>query len=200
MKAAALYARVSTADGRQNAENQLAELRRIADKNGWRIYREYVDQVSGARRDRDALAELMGDAHGRRFDVVLVFALDRFTREGVLETFKRIDELSRYGVEFHSATEPHFTTAGPLGELFVAVAAWMAQQERRRMAERITAGLRRARAEGKIFGRRRVVVDLEKLRALHAGGLGYGRISELLSSAGPKVSPSTVKRRIQGMQ
>ena len=126
----ALYARVSTRDGRQFTQNQLDGMRRYALFRGWEIVREYVDRATGSKgaAGRDELAALMADAYARHFDVVLVWALDRFTREGVLEAFQYIARLKASGVEFRSVTEEHFQTSGPAGELFLAVAAWMAKQ------------------------------------------------------------------------
>ena len=188
---AALYARVSTNDGRQSADTQLVEHRAVASARGWEVYREYVDQVSGAAGARAALEELMRDARARRFRVVLVFALDRLTREGVLRAFQRIEELKTYGVDFASACEPQFTTSGPYGELFLALAAWMAKQERERLQNRVQAGLARARADGKTFGRPKVVADREKMLELRARGWGYTRIAAELG-----IKRTTVRRRL----
>ena len=78
----AIYARVSTADGRQDADNQLAELRRFAATQGWEVTGEYVDHESGSRADRAEFKRLFRAASRRIFDVILFWALDRFTREG----------------------------------------------------------------------------------------------------------------------
>jgi DNA invertase Pin-like site-specific DNA recombinase len=110
---AAIYARVSTADGRQDTENQLAELRRFASTQGWEIAAEYIDHESGGRADRGEFRRMFSDAAQRRFDLVLVWALDRLTREGVAETFNHIKRLSSHGVQFVSFTEEHFRTTGP---------------------------------------------------------------------------------------
>jgi DNA invertase Pin-like site-specific DNA recombinase len=167
---AAIYARVSTADGRQEVENQLAELRRFATAQAWQIVTEYIDHESGSRADRAQLRRMFRDAAQRRFDVVLVWALDRLTREGVPETFEYIKRLDSHGVQFVSFTEEHFRTTGPAGELMVAVAAWIAKQERLRISERVRAGLSRARTHGtrsgKPVGRPRVVIDGDRVLEL----------------------------------
>ena len=82
---------------------------------------------------------MMTDASRRRFDVVVVWALDRFSREGVGETFDHIGRLSSHGLQFISLTEAHFRTTGPAGELMIAVAAWIAKQERLRISELVRA-------------------------------------------------------------
>jgi DNA invertase Pin-like site-specific DNA recombinase len=124
---------------------------------------EYIDLASGKTGDRDAFKRLFTDASRRQFDLVLVWALDRFTRDGVLETFEYIRELTRYGVQFESYTEAHFRTTGMAGELMLAITAWIAKQERLRITDRVNAGIARARLHGTksgaAIGRPRVVFD-----------------------------------------
>lgn len=173
---AAIYARVSTKDKGQDTENQLLQLREYCQKQGW-TSTEYVDQASGKSGDRDAFRRLFADASRRLFDVVLVWALDRFTREGVLETFEYIRDLQKYGVQFESYTEAHFRTTGPAGELMLAIAAWIAKQERLRISERTKAGLERARREGRTAGRPTLVWDRERARSLRNAGLSIRAIA-----------------------
>ncbi len=94
---------------------------------------------------------MLGDATRRKFDAVLVWALDRLTREGIKATFDYVKQLKNDGVEFISYSEAHFRTAGPAGELMLAVAAWIADQERIRMSERTKAGLKRAGLRGRCW-------------------------------------------------
>ena len=148
-----LYARISTNDGRQDTENQLSQLREYCQRHGYTVVHEYIDQASGKSSDRDAFRSLFDGASKRMFDRVVVWALDRFTREGVLETFEHIRRLTSYGVAFESYTEQHFRTTGPAGELMLAVAAWVSKQERIRISDRTKAGLERARRSGKHCGR-----------------------------------------------
>jgi hypothetical protein len=79
--------------------------------------------------------------------------------------------LRSYGVEYVSFTEAHFRTTGPAGELMIAVAAWIAEQERKRISERTKAGLAKARRQGRIGGRRSLVVDREQIARLDEEGL-----------------------------
>ena len=178
---AAIYARVSTADGRQDTENQMVELRRFASTQGWAIVAEYIDHESGGRADRAEFRRMFADAAQRRFDLVLVWALDRFTREGVAETFEHIKRLNAHGVQFVSFTEEHFRTTGPAGELMIAVAAWIAKQERIRISERVRAGLSRARAQGtrsgNPVGRPKVIFDRQKVTDLRDQGRPWREIA-----------------------
>jgi DNA invertase Pin-like site-specific DNA recombinase len=167
---AAIYARVSTSDGRQEVDNQIIELRQFAERQGWEIVHEYVDHESGSKADRTEFRRMFSDAAQRRFDLVLVWALDRLTREGVAETFEHIKRLTTNGVQFVSFTEEHFRTTGPAGELMIAVAAWIAKQERLRISERVKAALKRVKKEGtrsgRPVGRPKVVLDRERIRHL----------------------------------
>ena len=172
-----LYARISTNDGRQDNENQLAQLREYAVRQGYTVVHEYIDQASGKHSDRDAFKQLFDGASKRMFDWVLVWALDRFTREGVLETFEHIRRLTSYGVAFKSYTESHFRTTGPAGELMLAVAAWIAKQERIRISDRTKAGLERARRSGKHCGRPRKVWRRDEAIRLRGEGWSWRRIS-----------------------
>ena len=84
-KIVALYARVSTKD-RQEAENQLRGLREYCRKQDWQIANEYVDHDSGSKSEREQFKQLFTHAHQKRFDTVVFWALDRFSREGTRET------------------------------------------------------------------------------------------------------------------
>lgn len=175
---AAIYARVSTRDKGQDPENQLRELRAYCDRAGWEIFREYIDHASGKSGDRDEFVRLFKDATERRFGVVLTWALDRFTREGIFETFGHVQRLTDYGVKFESFTEPHFRTTGPAGELMLAIAAWIAKQERERHRERTKAGMARAKAEGKEIGRRRRIFNREHAAELHRTGKSIREVAQ----------------------
>src|SRR6266511_2902706 len=98
----ALYARVSTSNGHQDPEMQLAELREYTDRRGWEIVGEYTDQgVSGSKESRPELNRLMTDAHRRRFDAVLVRKIDRFGRSPK-HLVNALADLGAYGVAFIS--------------------------------------------------------------------------------------------------
>lgn len=191
MKACALYARISTHDGRQSVLNQLAAMRDYCDRRQWHIAAEFVDQFSGSApaRERDQLLKLLNEARAGRFDTVLVFAMDRLTREGVLQSFEYVKRLTDAGVEFLSITEPQFQTAGPAGELFMAVAAWMAKQEREQIRARVRAGLARAKSQGVRLGRPRASADLLKMKLLYVDGKSLRDIATEMN-----LSRSTVER------
>jgi len=147
----ALYARVSTAD--QTTENQLIELRRYAEARGWTSTEYLEDGVSGAKERRPALDRLMGDARRRRFDVLLVWRLDRLGRS-LKHLIVTLDELAALGIAFVSMNEG-IDCMTPAGKLQLHLLAAIAEFERERIRERVMAGLQRARRQGQRLGRPR---------------------------------------------
>lgn len=173
----ALYARVSLDNGEQDPENQLRELRLYCQRRGWTEVTEYVDRATGKNADRAEFKRLFDDAHKRKFDLVCFWALDRFTREGVLETLQHLRRLTDYGIAWHSYQEAHLDTAGPFKEVFVSFFAAMAKVERDRISERIKAGIQnKRRAKGLPVGRK-ATVDYAAVLARRGAGASYTQIA-----------------------
>jgi DNA invertase Pin-like site-specific DNA recombinase len=152
----ALYGRVSTIDKGQDPENQLRQLRAWCASAGHEIVHEYIDKESGRKgvNGRKQFAALFEDAHKRKFDTVLFWSLDRFTREGMVPTIMHLQRLASCGVRFHSYTEPHLATDNEIvRDILLALLASLAKQEAKKISERTKAGLARARAQGKRLGR-----------------------------------------------
>lgn len=148
---AAIYARVSTTGG-QSPEMQLRELRQYAKRRGWKVAGEYVDQgVSGAKDSRPELNRLVADAHRRRFDAVVVWKFDRFARS-VSHLLRALENFQALGIEFVSLTEG-IDTSTPTGKMVFTVLGAVAELERSLIGERVRAGLRNAKANGKRLGR-----------------------------------------------
>jgi DNA invertase Pin-like site-specific DNA recombinase len=164
---AALYARVSKKDGTQDTENQLRQLRQFASTQGWTIVHEYVDRASGKRSDREQFLKMFEAASRREFVVVLFWALDRFSREGVVETLNHLQRLTGYGVNYRSFTEQYLDSTGIFKEAVIGILAAVAKQERIRRSERTIAGLEKARAEGRIGGRPKAEDDPKTFRDVH---------------------------------
>ncbi len=149
---AALYARVST--DRQETENQLWELRAYCQRQGWEIFREYVDEdVSGKADRKPKLEALKVDAHRRRFDVVVFWALDRLTRKGVKDAIDILHYFAACGVDFISHQEPYLKTLGPWRDAVVALIATIANFELERSRERIRSGMETAKDKGVVTHR-----------------------------------------------
>lgn len=176
----AIYARVSTKDKGQEVENQLRQLREFAALQGWTISREYIDHETAKADDRAEFQAMFKDACQRRFDVLLFWALDRLSREGVLETLRHLNRLTSYGVGYRSFTEPYFDSCGIFKDAVIAIIATVAKQERVRISQRVKAGLETARAKGKRLGRPRVIVDRARIDRLRAEGLSWPCIARQL--------------------
>jgi DNA invertase Pin-like site-specific DNA recombinase len=152
----AIYARVSTEDRGQDPENQLAQLRAWCASAGHTIIAEYVDHASGGKdaSKRPRFAAMLDAAHRRQFDVVLCWALDRLSREGMVPTIGHLQRFAAAGVAFHSYSEPMLSTDNEMvRDIVLAVMASLAKVERQRISDRTKAGLARVRAKGQRLGR-----------------------------------------------
>ncbi len=175
MKRAALYLRVSTID--QTTANQAYDLRQMAQQRGLEIVEEYVDHgVSGVRVRRPGLDRLMADARRGRFDIVLVWSCDRLARS-VRHFLETLDELNRLQIEFVSFRE-QLDTGGPLGRAVVVIISAIAELERSLIIERVKAGMRRARLEGRHIGRYPIPVDRDAILRDRARGLSLTEIGK----------------------
>src|SRR5437899_5069777 len=117
----ALYARVSTKDGRQDTENQLIALREYCRKQGWEIANEYVDHETGGTSKRPHFQRMFVDARARRFDLVLFWSLDRLSREGVLATLNHLERLTAAGVNWRSFSEEYLDSTGLFRDAVIAI-------------------------------------------------------------------------------
>jgi DNA invertase Pin-like site-specific DNA recombinase len=163
---AALYARVSTKDKRQDTENQLIQLRKFAETQGWTITAEYLDRATGKRSDREQFQKMFSAASRREFDILLFWSLDRLSREGTVETLNHLQRLTSYGVNYRSFTEQYLDSTGIFKEAVIGILAAVAKQERVRLSERTIAGLERAKAQGRVGGRPAVQDDAKIVKAL----------------------------------
>jgi DNA invertase Pin-like site-specific DNA recombinase len=166
----AIYARVSTNNHGQNVSMQTRDLEQFTQARGWRLVDSYLDLgISGTKDKRPALDRLMADAHKRRFDIVIVWRFDRFARS-VSHLLRALETFNALGIAFVSLSENVDTTT-PTGKMIFTVLGAVAELERSLIVERVRAGLRNARAKGKILGRPRKVVDAGRITALRAQGL-----------------------------
>jgi DNA invertase Pin-like site-specific DNA recombinase len=187
MKRAALYMRVSTVD--QHPETQLLDLRQLAAQRGFEIIQEYTDRISGAKARRPGLDQMMTDARRGRFDVVLVWASDRIARS-TRHFLEVLDELNRLNVEFVSFRE-QIDTGGPLGRAIVVIIGAIAELERNLIIERVRAGMRRARLEGRSIGRPALALDREAILTDRQHGQSLEQIARA-----HRISRTTVHRVI----
>jgi DNA invertase Pin-like site-specific DNA recombinase len=185
-----IYARVSTKD--QSCELQLRDLRAYCAARGFDLVREYVDVCqSGAKDSRPELDKLMGDARKRQFDAIVVWRFDRFARS-TKHLLAALEEFRSLGLQFFSYME-NVDTSTALGQALFTIVSAVAQLERDLIRERVTAGIRNARANGKKLGRPTSGVDREQilylknegqsLRQIAASlGVGYGTVRSRLGN------------------
>jgi putative DNA-invertase from lambdoid prophage Rac len=178
--------------GEQSPENQRADVERIARARGLELVGEYIETASGGgNTPRPKFAEMMIDARRGAFDVLLVWALDRFGRS-MVKNVNAVVELDRVGVQVVSVREPWLDTGGPVRDLLLAIFSWVAEQERTRLGERTRAGLDRARAQGKRLGRPRrhiSAAELARVKALRSRRVSMREVARQLRI------PETVLRR-----
>lgn len=176
---AAIYARVSTVNAGQDPTMQTRELEEYCQRRGWQVYGTYVDNgVSGKKDSRPELNRMMQDAHGRRFDVVVVWRFDRFARF-VSHLLRALENFNALGIQFVSLSE-QVDTCTPTGKMVFTVLGAVAELERNLIVERVRAGLRHARAKGKELGRPKKSVDSDEVRSLRAAGLSWRGIARKL--------------------
>ena len=172
---AAVYCRVSTVD--QHPETQELDLRQLAAQRGFEIVEVYTDHgYSGARARRPGLDCLMADARRGRFQVVVCWAFDRLARS-VTHLLQVLDELNRLNIQFVSFRE-NIDSGGPLGRAFVTIIGAIAELERSLIIERVKAGMRRARLEGRHIGRRPLELDRDAILRDRARGLSLGQLAK----------------------
>jgi len=174
MKRAVLYVRVSTPD--QSIEPQLLDLRQMAAARGYEIVREYSDKLSGTKSKRPGLDALLSDAQRHRFDVVMVWAFDRMARS-VRHFLEVLDELNHLNIEFVSFRES-VDTSGPLGRAMVVIVGAIAELERNLIVERVKAGMRRAKLEGRQIGRSRLDMNREQIVHDRRSGMSLTRVAK----------------------
>jgi DNA invertase Pin-like site-specific DNA recombinase len=188
---AAIYARVSTDS--QTVENQIQELRRIAERRGWEVVKEvYTDAgISGAkgRAQRPGLDRLLKDASRRKFDVVMAWAIDRLGRS-LIDLLGTIQHLEAVGVDLYLDQQSIDTTT-PMGKLVFQITGAFAEFERSMIQQRIRAGLKRAVAQGIKLGRPKIDQALERkaqkqlekgvgiLKVARTLGLGTGTVQRI---------------------
>ena len=168
-----IYLRVSTID--QTTDNQLPDLEALAKRRGFDIVQTFSENVS-AVKTRPEFDAMIAGAHRGKFDVLLVWSLDRLHRS-MVGALQAVLDLDRRGVQVVSYKEPWLDTGGPVRSLLVAIFGWVAEQERLRIGDRTKAGLDRARRRGARLGRPRVTLDLDRLVALRAEGMSMSKIA-----------------------
>ena len=182
---------MSTRDKGQDPENQVHQLREFAQKHGT-IYKVFTEEVSGGKSDRSEFKQLLLEAYQKKFDLVVFWRLDRFSREGALPTMKYLKELRDHGVNYKSFTEPYLDSLGPFGDVIVSMLATIAAQDLIKISESTKAALAKKRAAGiKLGAPVKSAAVIALTQELKGEGKSNGAIARALG-----ISPSTVAKYV----
>ena len=192
MMRAALYCRVSTLD--QHPETQLLDLQQLASQRGFEVVKAYTDHgISGTRVRRPGLDQMLADARRARFEVLLVWSCDRIARS-TRHLLEVLDELIRLQIQFVSFREA-LDTSGALGRAVTVIIGAIAELERSLIVERVRAGMRRARLEGRHIGRKPLQLDSTAIIGDRARGLSLRQIAKT-----HQISTASVRRVLRAHQ
>lgn len=177
---AAIYSRCSTKNFGQDTGNQAAVLREYCHKMGYNLVGEYSDYESGGTINRPEFRKMFDDARRRKFDLVVFWSLDRFSREGTRATIALLQELESYGVQYKSYTEQYIDSSGIFKDVIICLLSTLARQEKIRLSERVRAGLEKSRTKyGRVGGRPRIGQDkINAIAKLRAQGLSLRKIAK----------------------
>ena len=179
MMRTAIYARVSTTNHGQDVTLQTRDLEQFVQARGWSLADSYIDVgVSGSKDSRPQLNRLMADAKRRRFDVVLVWKLDRFGRS-LRHLVNALAEFESLGIAFVSLSD-NLDLSTASGRLMFNIIGAMAEFERELIRERVRAGMKNAKAKGRHIGRPRANVDAAHVARLRDSGASLREIAARL--------------------
>ncbi|MCX6000753.1 MAG: recombinase family protein [Chloroflexi bacterium] len=189
---AAQWKRVST-DGRgQDPQLQQADLDRVCQQRGWVVTRSYeVEESAFGKKPREQFQAMLEDARRGLFDVLVVWSMDRFSREGEWSVSRVMAALQDWNVQFYSFNEPFLDTTGPFAGFLIPLFAWLARQESLRKGRAVKLGMEKARAKGHHIGRPKVTDrrgfnarfgDILERLGHQELGIGYATLKRLLDA------------------
>lgn len=148
---AAIYSRVSKEDAGerfQDPSNQVEPLKEFCKSMGWEVKFIFIDKKSGADSNRPEFKRMLTEVRQHHFDLLLVWSLDRFSREPLLNTLSYLEQLKKHNVFLKSYTENIDTREGGTQELIMVILMWLAQEERDKISRRTKAGIQRRKNLG----------------------------------------------------
>lgn len=167
------------------------QLRAFAEQHGI-IYKVFTEEISGGKSDRSESKQLLLEAYQKKFDLVVFWRLDRFSREGALPTLRYLKELKDYGVNYKSFTEPYLDSLGPFGDVIVSMLATIAAQDLIKISENTKAALAKKKAAGaKLGAPTKAPIVVAQAVAMKGEGKSNGAIARALG-----ISPSTVAKYV----
>ena len=189
-----IWLRVSTDSKGQDPELQRADLERVCEQRGWNIVKVCeVEESAFGRSPREQFQAMLEDARKGKFDVLVCWSMDRFSREGEWSVSRIMASLQDWNIRFYSYNEPFLDTTGPFAGFLIPLFAWLARQESIRKGKAVRLGMEKARAKGKNVGRPVVVdrVDADLVVRLRNEGRSWREIADAHPSV--KVGKRKVK-------
>ncbi len=190
----AIYVRVSTEEQAKEGisiEAQIDRCKAFSKARNWKVFKVYKDAgFSAGTMDRPAFQLLMIDVEDKKFDVLLVYKIDRFSRK-LKDLITILDDLKKHNVNFTSVTEQIDTTTA-MGEAFFQIIGVFAQLERGMVKERVEMAFSKKIDSGEYLNRAplgyfyengKLVMDneeVEKVKEIFnmwAAGIHYKEIS-----------------------
>lgn len=177
----AIYARVSTAKGKQTTDSQLHEVKRYCEMRGWENVEVYSDKVSGGKSTRPALDRMVKDMREGKVERVVAFKLDRIGRS-LTHLCLLVDEMSNLNVPLVCCSQGIDTSSGnAAGKLQLDVLKAVCEFERNLIKDRVNAGLNAARSRGVRLGRPSTLHERrDEVMALRKQGMGVRGIAKQL--------------------
>lgn len=194
---AGLWLRTSTDNRGQDPKLQREDLDRICEQRGWKVVKVYeVEESAFGKKPREQFQAMLEDARKGKFQVIVVWSMDRFSREGEWSVSRIMASLQDWHVTFYSYNEPFLDTSGPFAGFLIPLFAWLARQESLRKGRAVRLGMEKAKANGKCIGRPRVTsrrgFDQRYVDVIER--LGAGDISRRKASKELKIGYATFKR------
>ena len=197
MKKACLWLRVSTDGKGQDPALQQADLEKLCQQREWEVVQTYkVEESAFGKKPRPQFQGMLENARRGKYNIIVVWSMDRFSREGEWSVMRIIATLQDWNVHFYSFMEPMLDTTGPFAGFLIPLFAWLARQDSLRKGRAVKLGMEKAKAHGARLGRPRVAeqVDGNLVRALREAGLSWAKIAEahppVRSASGKKIRPS----------
>ena len=189
----AIYCRVSTTD--QSVSMQQRDLQKLADSRGFEVVTEYIDEgQSGSKHSRPALDRMLADAARGKFQVILIWRLDRLGRS-LAHLIRLLEDFKSWDVQLVSFSEGlDFTTS--TGKLFYQLLGAFSEFERETIRERVKAGMRNARARGVRLGRPAIQIDVAEVHRLRGAGLSFENIAKQMGASVGTVHRSSRRQRV----
>ncbi|MGD0511242.1 MAG: recombinase family protein [Candidatus Micrarchaeaceae archaeon] len=196
-----LWLRTSTDNRGQDPQLQSADLENVCQQRGWNIVKVYeVEESAFGKKPTEQFHAMLEDARKGKFQVLVVWSMDRFSREGEWSVSRIMASLQDWHVQFYSYNEPFLDTSGPFAGFLIPLFAWLARQESLRKGRAVKLGMEKARTKGSQIGRPKVTSrhGFDNRYSDVLKRLNSGLISRRKAAKELKIGYATLKRLLDG--